>query len=518
VSREDGSTFFAGWTDYALFFVLALFSTWLHAALHQYAFDDAYIHFRVAERFLEHGAPYYNAGEAVMASSSPVWTLVLCILFLVAGGSAVAVAIFNGIVSALGALAFVSLARELSGGRLGKALCWSFGLPYLSLVHFAGIGLMETPLGISVLGLAALLYARRREEAFILLALAPFIRLELAVFFVLLFFHALVRRRGGIGRRLLYSLLGGMPLAAYQLAYFKTLLPGTMHAKSIVYSLSFYDVIEFLLRQLMIFVPFVERFWWPLAGLTLLAALGVVGEVRNHRSGDEHGEILYILGAGGLLIAVVYVLAKGLVFPWYVPLVAVPVIFALCVVAARSRMLAAYAALLLVIGLPHAVTLARSSMAAAGDVEQYVYFAQNARARKYLETGERLFDRFPDARLMSSEIGGLGYTFKGRIVDGVGLISPQALHHHPMKVPEQRSYGFIGAIPVSFVEEESPELIVSLDIFVEDLMRSAIASRYALIREPIYIDEDLRIAPSPMLWWSRHLNIFIRKDLLAPDH
>jgi hypothetical protein len=516
VNRGDSSSLFTGWSDYTLFSVLALLSTWLHAALHLYAFDDAYIHFRVAERFLEHGAPYYNAGEAVMASSSPAWTLVLCILFA-AGGSAMAVAVFNGIVAALGAVAFIALARELSGGELGRWPCWSFGLPYLSLIHFSGIGLMETSLGISVLGLAALLYARKREEAFILLALAPFIRLELAVFFILFFLHALLRRRGGLGRRLLYSLLGGAPLAIYQLAFFKTLLPGTMHAKSIVYALSFYDVVEFILRQLMIFVPFVERWWWPAAGLALLLILGVAGEVRSRRFSGERSEILYILGSGGLLIAVVYVIARGLVFPWYVPLVAVPVTFALCVMAARSRMLVAWAALVVIIALPHAVTLAHSSLAAAGEFDRYAFFAQNARARKYLETGKRLFERFPDARLMSSEIGGLGYTFKGRIIDGVGLITPGALEHHPMRVPEQRSYGFIGAIPAGFVEEASPELIVALDIFVEELLRSEVASRYAVIREPVYIDEDLRFFPSPMVWWSRHLNIFIRKDLIVTD-
>ncbi len=519
MSRSRGPAFFGGWTDYALFAALALLSTWLHAALHQYAFDDAYIHFRVAERFLEHGSPYYNAGEAVMASSSPVWTLVLCLLFLAGGGSVMVIAIFNGMVSALGGLAFVVLARELSGDELNRWLCWSFALPYLSLIHFSAIGLMETSLAIAVLGLAALLYARGREEAFVLLALAPFIRLELALFFVIFFTHSLVRRRGALGRRVLYSLLGGVPLAAYQLVFFKTLLPATMHAKRIVYSISFFDPLEDLLRQLMYFVPFLEGWWWWALAVAaaLLLVLAVTGEARGGRFREERSEILYMLGGGGLLIAAVYVLARGLVFPWYVPLVAIPVTLALFVMAARSRMLAAYAALLILVGIPHGVTLARSSMAAAGDFERYGYFAENARARKYLEVGGRLFERFPDARLMSSEIGALGYAFKGRIVDGVGLISPQALKHHPMRVPEQRSYGYIGAIPAAFVEEASPELIVALDIFVEELLRSEVASHYAMFREPVYIDEDLQFVPSPMVWWSRHLNIMIRKDLLSQD-
>jgi hypothetical protein len=510
------SPLFAGWAGYAIFIAITLLSIWLHLGLHRYAFDDAYIHFRVAEQFLEQGTPYYNSGEAVMASSSPAWTLLLSALFLVAGSSAGIVAILNGLIAALGALTFVALARELTAGELGKPLCWAFALPYLSLIHFSSVGLMETALALLMLGLGALLYARRREEAFILLALAPCVRLEFALFFLLFFLHALLRRRQGIGRRLIYALLGAAPFVLYELYYFGSLLPGTVSAKRIVYSVSFADVSEFLLQNLVAFAPFMARSWGLLAGLTLLALLtgiAIAGQARRRSLGHEHGEILYLLGAGGLLIALVYILSKGLVFPWYVPLFAIPFTFALYAAAARSSWVAAYLAILLVIGLPHAFTLSRSIMAAAGNPAHYRYFAQNARARKYLETGERLFKRFPDARLMSSEVGGLGYTFRGRILDGVGLVSPEALRHHPMKVPEERSYGFIGAIPVPFVEEMEPELIVSLDIFIEDLLKSDVASRYNLIREPVYTEADLRVARSPVIWWSRHLNIMIRKDL-----
>jgi len=315
---------------------------------------------------------------------------------------------------------------------------------------------------------------------------------------------------------LIYALLGSAPIIIYELYYFGTLLPGTVSAKTVVYEVSFSDVSQFLLQNLIAFAPFMARSWGLLAGLALLAmlaGLAIAGQARRPSQSHEHGEILYLLGGGGLLIAIVYILSKGLVFPWYVPLFAIPFTFALYAAAARSKWVVAYLAILLVIGLPHAFTLGRSIMAAAGDPSQYRYFAQNARARKYLETGARLFKRFPDARLMSSEVGGLGYTFRGRIIDGVGLVSPQALRHHPMKVPEERSYGFIGAIPVSFVEEMEPELIVGLDIFVEDLLRSEIASHYNLTREPVYTADDLRIAPSPVIWWSRHLNIMIRKDL-----
>jgi hypothetical protein len=512
-----GTPLLAGRIGYVPLFLIALFSVWLHLGLYRYAFDDAYIHFRVAEHFVEQGAPYFNSGEAVMASSSPAWTLLLCLLFLVTGSSASAVAILNGVISALGALAYVVLSRELTRGELSRPCCWALALPFLSLIHFSSAGLMETPLALLVLGLGALLYARRRDEAFILLALAPFIRLELAAFFVLFFLHAFARRKSGGWRRIGFSLLGSAPFIVYELYYFRSLLPGTVGAKAVVYSMGLADVAEFLLQNLVAFAPPMVHSWGLATGLLLLAlltALTIACECRQRRFVREESEILYLLGAGGLLIAAVYILSKGLVFPWYVPLFAVPFTFALYAAAARTRLVAAYIGLLLIIGLPHVMTLGGSALAAAGHPSLYRYFAQNARALKYLETGERLYERFPEARLMSSEIGALGYTFRGRIIDGVGLVSPQALKHHPMKVPEERSFGFIGAIPPGFVEETEPELIVSLDIFIEELLRSEVMSRYRLVREPVYTDQDLLIARSPEIWWSRNLNILIRKDLL----
>lgn len=98
-------------------------------------------------------------------------------------------------------------------------------------------------------------------------------------------------------------------------------------------------------------------------------------------------------------------------------------------------------------------------------------------------------------------------------MDGVGLLTPEALDHHPMRVPEQRSAGFIGAIPAAMVEKLRPEIVVGLDIFVEELRNAEIAKQYHLDREPVYGAEELARMPSKPLWWSRNLNIFIRRDL-----
>ena len=87
-----------------------------------------------------------------------------------------------------------------------------------------------------------------------------------------------------------------------------------------------------------------------------------------------------------------------------------------------------------------------------------------------------------------------------------------ALKHHPLAVPAERPAGFIGAVPVGFIEETRPELIVGMEIFLEAFLRSEVRREYVQIRGPIYVEQDLRIARSPILWGSRFMHTFIRRD------
>ena len=68
------------WLLWLNFVVLSLF-IFLHIRLHQYAFDDAFIHFRVARNFFETGYPYYNIGEMLKVSTSSGWIVFLTVLF-----------------------------------------------------------------------------------------------------------------------------------------------------------------------------------------------------------------------------------------------------------------------------------------------------------------------------------------------------------------------------------------------------------------------------------------------------
>jgi hypothetical protein len=143
--------------------------------------------------------------------------------------------------------------------------------------------------------------------------------------------------------------------------------------------------------------------------------------------------------------------------------------------------------------------------------------APGLRVQRYLEVGKVLYAVYPNARLLTSEIGGLGYTFKGEIIDGVGLITPRALAYHPMKVPEQRQSGIVGAIPAAFVEKEMPELVVSYSLFVQEFDSSIYREQYTKIAIPSFSTYWESKTGLSDIWGNSELFIYIRNDIAKPN-
>lgn len=494
--------------------VLLLVSLVPHLGLLPYAFDDAYIHLRIAEHLVETGEPYFNAGERVMASSASGWTWILALLVALPGSAIGYAATLNALLCWAGGLVFARLAWVLSGRALSGAVHWLLAFSYVAIVHYAGAGLMEVPLALLLLGVGLSLYATGRASAFALLAVAPFLRLELAVFFLALLGHALIRRRVSPPRAVLWS-LAGLPPALYGWYFFGTLLPHTAVAKSTIYELTVGQALLLLINNAAPEIPGLGLGWsrWLWIGSLVVSVAAVAIHAPRVRKGVRELELVGLLLAATAVIPVVYLLTESLVFPWYVPLFLMPLtlLLGLCLASIQQPSIRRF--LLGFLLLPSLLGLANSVVAALGDPTGYRHFAFNARVRKYVEIGARLGERYPGARLLSSEVGGLGHAFGGKILDGAGLISPEALKHHPMRVPEERPFGFFGAIPVEFVRETRPELIVSMDVFIGAFERSDVAAEYTVSREPLYVDDDLRRVPHPVIWNSRHMNIFIRKDL-----
>jgi hypothetical protein len=80
-----------------------------------------------------------------------------------------------------------------------------------------------------------------------------------------------------------------------------------------------------------------------------------------------------------------------------------------------------YAALLLLIPV-HCIPVSAVREAygvRARDPAQYPHYAEGARVRQCLYIGAELSSLFPNAALMTPEVGALGWTFGGRIIEMV---------------------------------------------------------------------------------------------------
>jgi hypothetical protein len=140
------------------------------------------------------------------------------------------------------------------------------------------------------------------------------------------------------------------------------------------------------------------------------------------------------------------------------------------------------------------------------------------RVQRYLQVGDYLYGLFPGAKLLSSEIGGLGYSFAGEIIDAAGLVTPSALKYHPMKIPEQRSSGRIGGIPAKLVGDISPDLIVSYPTFVQEFDHSPYVNAYTKISVPAFTKDSQEKTSCTELWGDDDLYIYIRNDIVTDDN
>jgi hypothetical protein len=493
----------------------------LHTRLYQYAFDDAYIHFRVARNLIETGAPYFNPGEAVKVSTSSAWTLVLAALFWLARLShlqtqfPLLVAVANALVTLCGALVYTRLIEGISQQRLSLARRVIFQLTYTAFVLPASIGLMETSFALLLAGWGLYAVMQNRPAGFAILCVAAYVRLELFVLLGLAGLFITLRKTMRARASLGGAAIGLAPLLAYDIAFFRTVVPQSIVAKGIVYSIDWYQPLIHALLYSLPAIPLNRGAWVLGFGIMLLliVPLVLVAALRERTAAKGFWPLLFWLW--GLLVVAGYVLGRAFVFDWYAPLYTVPFLIAcsLCSISTQGRRSIVLSGFLYILFMVSSVALTTAVYAIVRDPGVYSQFEPGARVRTYLKIGATLNDEYPTATLLTSEIGALGYSFEGRILDAAGLASPGALEYHPMRIPEDRSDGTIGAIPPGYVEAQSPDLIVSFDTFAQALMDDDVSRQYAYIRIPAYLADDAIYSRTGTIWGSRYVRVYVRNGL-----
>lgn len=485
-----------------------------------FASDDSYIQRRIVDNFVRTGHAVFNPGEVVMSTSAPLWTLFLAankVLFRESDVVPVWNALFVGI-AACACYLLVTLAASNKGSVKG----WDW---YASVMSYlvacilvqSSIEQMETPLAVALLLLAAVCFAIDDSRGLVFILLGAFIRLELSVLFGITFLSCMCGRR--ITARLMTALgVIGLSVTSWLILQFGSIIPNSVTAKRIGYVISHRSSLLSMFPLGSDGVPADT----PLVFLVVLSAVSAVAMqfffIYRRRQTVDSAQLVSVGFSGwGLLLALLYLAAKTLVFSWYQPLVVVPIVVgvAMAIPTNRSvafRVVASYGiAILAYAWLMPSLTLMRAAL--ISNYTNAVGFSEAARVHEYLVIGDAVRDVCPASQLMTSEVGGLGYSFGGYIVDGFGLVSPGALKYQPLPVPAERIDGSLGAIPPDFVRERKPDLIVAYDVFAEAVLKSPwVRSEYVDFSYPALLPADSSGGQTrPWLWIAR-MHVLIKRD------
>jgi hypothetical protein len=505
----------------------------VHLNLRAYAFDDAYIHFRIASHLADYGEPFFNRGEAVMASSSTGWTILLALLvrcLQTLGLNVdlpVIVSLVNALATAAGAYVYTFLFDRLVQNPQPWLVRTIFFLTYLGMILPTSIGLMETPLVMLFVGIALLLLLNKSRWSLICLSVLPFFRPELVVVTGLTSLFIIMTRRFSIKDFAFYFVLGATPFIIFELYFFKTLIPNTVITKSVVYSLTYIETFRYFvakifedlaLLSMFLKITLVQKLYfagyevWVIVSFLFIYLYKTVRHDLKIKHSIDEKELLGLLFLSWFwLVVFMYLYKRVFIFGWYDPLYTIPLLLIMGKTISDSprRITLLLGIMLLPLLLGQLSSLMQVNMGAFIDQRYLPEFLISARVRNYIEIGRKLYDKFPDAQLMTSEIGGLGYGFKGYIYDGVGLVSPEALKYHPIN--PSNNYG---GIPAGFVEEKQPGLIVSYDIFIQDLLESNVLDGYVHFQYPLLLEDDMERVGTERIFKSDALNVYVRNDLI----
>lgn len=402
-------------------------------------YDDSFITFRYAKNLVDHGQFVFNLGENVLATTTPLYTGFLSGLYALrlplpeAAGllnlalEAVLLWILLGIVGAILAEAVTARGQWLGSGAANLAYVVTGGLVITNqAMGFASSGGMETAL-FTLLNLATLYFVLRRGylAGAVCGSLATLTRPDGIFALLVLGLVILVRERRLPLREVLVSLLIGMPWVLLAHDLYGGFLPHSVTAKDAIAPIWPMTVGRKL--QILFYNPLraFSAFAWPLIAWAALR----LAQPPYRRAA------LPVLLFTALHLGYTF-LPNNLGFDWYyVPLqtmldvlIGIGLAFVLAPAAGHlrkgqasagwRRSLAWLCALALVVAIPYTavgnylLTITQDQIHRQGMLAAVDYLKANVPA---------------DETIQSDSIGILGYFSDYRILDVMGLASPEVM-------------------------------------------------------------------------------------------
>lgn len=524
---RDASLTGALWWERAAIAVLLLLALAARLVPGPRTIDDAFITFRYARNIIQGVGFVYNPGEAVLGTTTPLYTLWMAILALVTRSEnyPLLALVTNALADAASVYLLYHLGRRLSNSPLvgwTAALLWAISP---MSVTFA-IGGMETSVYILLMLATFTAHLERRVFlAAILAALALLTRPDAALIVMLIFISEVRTRISNPDS--LRSVLRGLrvtfyqslpwilvllavlaPWMAFATDYFGSLLPQSVFAKSIAYRLPPEAGLVRLLQYLS--VPFFESDVFDAGGLVrmiIYLALYLVATLATLRR--EPRSLPFF--AYPLLYAAVFALANPLIFRWYLappsPGYMVGILLGIYQVSNVKSLTSGLAFEIrhLIVGLV-AVMFAATSLNAwtlkpdHGPDRPAPKMAYIQLELLYHQVAADLKPQVrADTVIAAGDIGALGYDTDAQILDTLGLISPQTLNYYPL---DPNLYVINYAMSPQLILDERPDWLVAPEVYLRKgvLPDAQFQSQYQLAQT---IPTDI--------YGSRGLMVFRRK-------
>lgn len=453
--------------------------------------DDAYITFRYSQNLLNGYGLVYNQGEAVLGTTTPLYTLLLSVFASFFGGAQAAYPVIatwiNAFADSLTCLLLVRMGRQFAYPNAGLATGLLWALSPMSVTF--SIGGMETSFFILILMVSLYMYSTHRPVLAALLAAFSILTRPDAILAIIpiLGVRMLSLRKKSAQRASLSEVLAfTLPVVIWGIIgflYYGSPIPQSVTAKAVVYSLPQDAALIRLLQHFatpfqgnLIFGRFYIAF-----GLLMFPALAIIGWRRVL----QKRHLLWPLAIYPFSYFLAFSIANPLIFRWYLapplPLYLLGITIGVESLAREGkRPVIFWTSMVMFFVLTlntwtlspdHGLSRPAPKMAFIKLEEMYCVAVTDLQPQLH-----------ENPTIAAGDIGVVGYFSQVPILDLVGLISPVALDYYP--IPDD-GYVINYAIPSKLVLDMQPDFIIILEVYGRKtlLLEPGFQSTYALRRE-----------------------------------
>jgi hypothetical protein len=506
--------------------------------------DDSYITYRYARNLLSGEGFVYNPGERVLGTTTPLYTGLMALAALPTGGTHAPYPslawLINALADGLTCMLLFAMGRKLGYGwaGLGASLTWAIA-PFS--VTFA-IGGLET--SVYILLLTGMIYSHWQGRHVLAALLACFAFLTRPDALILIGLVALDRfiqlfREWRQARHaskptpkfpwseILVFTFPTLVWIAFSTAYFGSPMPHSIAAKSVAYRLSQGEGFIRLLQHYA--TPFLEHLTfgmpWVAVGMVLYPFLYLIGAWQSLRTAPR----LWPWAVYPWLYFAIFALANPLIFRWYLSPPLPAYMFFILIgaenligsvgatiarrrrpapdeqVHATPRRITPIVLAVLVVAAPVMLSLREWRLHPDHGLDrpapEMAWYKLELLYRQAVDELRAEIQQAPGdpPTLAAGDVGVLGFFSGARILDTVGLNSPQSTGYYPL---DPEFYAIIYAIPPDLILDEQPDYVVILEVY----------GREGLLKDPRFWElYDLRRKIPTDIYGSDGLLILERK-------